>query len=490
MAQSAAPAHREAAVNYWPERAFALLLVAFVTLLVLAAFPVRTSIVGATDFKTIYASAWNLRHGVDAFSFQNVIAVLTANGVIPPPTAYGHNAVYPPFTLTLLAPLTFLPLVPAIWLWCIAGCVAIAAAFSALAQAAGDEFGLRRRSRFALILIAVVCPLFSFAAITQNVSLMAIALSLLVVTSRDRIWLRSIALALALLLKPHVALWPTLALLLQKRDSRRVAIQAILLSAAVAIASVLWLALNHQLAPQMASYAAGIRDEVSFGSMNPTRQDMMAAGLQITSLNTLIGFWQSSPMMLKGLCWTLLAGLAAILLWSSDRISLLPPDTLDRSRFIVTAAWCSFGMIVTYHRAHDALILMVLLPWLLPKLKPALGSTSSLTSRVLPWLLLALLLIFGAGIVPVHAVDPADGDYWIKHLLLYRQASVCAPRHGHSANDPDGPARSLSHTGATVTLLDRRSLDLANIDLRHLQHGLEGLRLADQPDELHRHNLP
>ena len=118
-------------------------------------------------------------------------------------------------------------------------------AFTALAQTAGEEFGLKRGGRFLLILIAVLWPVFSYATIVQNVSLLATALSLLVVTTRNRVWLRSIALAFTLLLKPHVALFPALALLLlRSKDGRRVAVQAILLCAGLVAVGAIWMALS------------------------------------------------------------------------------------------------------------------------------------------------------------------------------------------------------------------------------------------------------
>ena len=409
--------------SYWPERLFSLLLAGLVAFLWLHVLPVRTNNVGATDFKTIYASAWNLRQARDAYQFQNITAAYLASGVIPPPTAYGHIAMYPPFNLVPIVPITLLPMAPAIWLWCIAGTIAIALAFAALAQAAGEEFGLRRGGRFVLILIAVLWPVFSYATIVQNVSLLATALSLLVVTTRNRVWLRSIALAFALLLKPHVALFPALALLLlRSKDGRRVAVQAMLLCAGLVAVGAIWMALDHQLAPQLRSYLGALRNEAAEGSMNPARRDIMAAGLQITSLSSLIGFWQNNPAYSNGISWTLLASLAAILLWSTLRINRLPEDALARSRFATIAAWCSFGMIATYHRTHDGLILAILLPCLIPQLKPA---PFRLRPLLLPGFTFALFMLMAA-IIPLANTGGPNGSNSFRNLLLFRQGPLFA----------------------------------------------------------------
>jgi hypothetical protein len=411
------------APNYWPEYVFALLWAGLVTLVWVNGYAIRTSIIGATDFKTIYASAWNLRHGIDAYRFEDVAAVLTANGVTPPPTAYGHNAVYPPFTVALLAPVTCIPLVPAIRLWCLAGWLAFSAALGGLAQAAGEEFGVGRFGRLLLVFLGVLYPVFSFATITQNVSLMAAALGLFAVTSRDRGWLRAIALAIALVLKPHLALWPALALLLLPQlDSRRVAIRAALLAAAAVVLSGAWMAFDRQLDPQLHSYLAALHAEVGSGSMSPTRRDTMAAGLQITSLSGLLGFWQLSAQLRDSLCWIALACLAAILLWAAGRTARLPEPMRERSRFLAAGAWCSLGMIATYHRAHDGLILLVLFPWLIASCKIRMPFRL-LRLPLLSWATLALLLLFAAPFSFTGGNEPSNS--W-KLLLLYRQAPVGA----------------------------------------------------------------
>jgi Glycosyltransferase family 87 len=413
-------ASKRAPVNYWPERVFALLIAGFFTFALLHGYSVRTSIVGGTDFKTVYASAWNLRHSLDAFRFENVTAVLRANGVTPPPTAYGHNAVYPPFTLALLVPITFIPLIPAVKLWAFAGCVAFSIALSALAQTAGEEFALGRGGRFLLIFFAVAYPVFTYATITQNVSLMASALALLAITGDDRTWLRSAGLAVALLLKPHLAIWPALSLLLlPEKNGRRVAAQAVLICFAVIALGGLWMAFDHQLVLQMQSYLAALRAEVGSGSMSPTQRDVIPAGLQITALSSLVGFWQTNPAAINGICWTLLAGVATILLWSTIRIGRLAEPVLARSRLIVAGAWCSFGMIATYHRAHDGLILLVLFPWIFANLKP-----SSSSQPVLAWPTLAFLMLTGA-IIPNGLIHLSNASDTVKQLALYRQASLC-----------------------------------------------------------------
>ena len=46
----------------------------------------------------------------DAYQFQNITAAYLASGVIPPPTAYGHIAMYPPFNLAPIVPITLLPM--------------------------------------------------------------------------------------------------------------------------------------------------------------------------------------------------------------------------------------------------------------------------------------------------------------------------------------------------------------------------------------------
>ena len=128
--------------------------------------------------------------------------------------------------------------------------------------------------------------------------------------------------------------------------------------------------------------------------MNPDRRDLMAAGLQITSLSSLIGFWQSDPSSINAISWTLLALLAAVLLWSTRRINRLPEDALARSRFATIAAWCSFGMIATYHRTHDGLILAILLRGssLSSNRRPSASGLAAARVHLCPLMLMAAII--------------------------------------------------------------------------------------------------
>ena len=81
------------------------------------AFAVHTRQNAASDFKTLYASAWCFVRGIDAYSFPNLGKVFEANGIVVPQSWYAHAPVYPPVTLALLAPLTLLPMDVAVYFW-------------------------------------------------------------------------------------------------------------------------------------------------------------------------------------------------------------------------------------------------------------------------------------------------------------------------------------------------------------------------------------
>jgi len=61
------------------------------------------------------------------------------------------------------------------------------------------------------------------------------------------------------------------------------------------------------------------------------------------------------------------------------------------SSVLAFAAWCSFGLMATYHRAHDALILMGLLPWVCLTIGRG-------PRRWVAWVMLVLLGVLTSGI--------------------------------------------------------------------------------------------
>ncbi len=403
----------------WLEFLASFLAVAGVIGSVLSGYHAREWQASASDFKTLYASAQCFRHHVNAYDFHNIAAVFQANRVVPPVSWYAHAPVYPPFTLAFLAPLTALPMVPAIFVWMALSGVALALAAFLLASAAGDLFQLALPWRLALIALFAASPLLSFSLEMGNVSAIAAALCIAaVILSQTSPRVRAVppvALAAALLLKPHLAVWVVLAFLIsRRRESRRLAGASLTLFLLALLTISLWMAAHHQLAPEIAAYRAMVQQEIAGGSMDPTNIETIAVAAQITSLASLLGYWLTRfPLTLANAA--LLTALFGTLLSLSLKLETKPFD----STLLRVAAWSAFGLLATYHRAHDSLVLLLLLPWLLWRMQ---------TVRKYPMavFLVGLLMLVGSG-----PSATAYGWFATKHglahiatFLLFRQSAL------------------------------------------------------------------
>jgi hypothetical protein len=402
--------------GYGPERLAALLAVGGLAISILINFHVRAWEGYASDFKTMYGSIWSLLHGRSAYDFANIAAVFDANGVIEPRSWYAHAPVYPPFTLALMAPLAALPMVPAIYVWFGICAAAFAGALASLARAAGEEFKLSRGWRLALIGAAPAWPLCSFGLKMENVSIAVCSLCILAVTAQsgDRRWFRAAGLAIALLLKPHIALWVLIGLLLiPDARGRWMAVRGAGMAAAAALVLCLPMALHGDLGMQVSGYRDMLHSELTSGSMSASNHELMDVGAQILSLNSLVSFFPETEGAAGTAVVTIvLLAAASMLVWVSLR-----RYGSRQERYPLLAAWCGLGLLATYHRAHDGLVLLLLLPWLANRLRASWRDAVAWVS---------LVMLAAMGVAPRwetwQALATHRGFYTFSEFLLYRQA--------------------------------------------------------------------
>ncbi|MGI4831616.1 MAG: glycosyltransferase family 87 protein [Janthinobacterium lividum] len=394
----------------------ALAAVGGLTATVLLDFPVRVSPFAASDFKTLYASAWCFRHGSNAYSFTNLASVFRAQGVVPPANWFGHAPVYPPSALAVLAPLTWLSMVHATYLATILSALLFALAVGELLGYARREFALSLPWRAAIAVLCAISPLLAFALGLGNLSVAAAALCLLAFVGRSRVlmWVPVVLLAGAMLLKPHLALWMAIAFIFSpEQRSRRIAIYALATAILTGIATSFALARGTLLTQVHAFFAMVQRETATGGSMSITSHEPLPIVSQVTSLRSLVGFW----IVPAWVSFLLAAGLLSFLFLYLAYRSLRVQNEQESS--FITGAWIAFGLLTTYHRAHDALLLLVLAPWLVHNLR----CTPKFWK---PW---AVLLLFGtlslgpALTTITHRAFDAGTSPVLKFLFL-RQAGL------------------------------------------------------------------
>ena len=402
--------------SWWPERLAALCSTVGVLASILINYHVRAWEVTGSDFKTLYAAAWCLARGLNGYTFDNLAKVFTWGGVAEPQTWFGHAPVYPPLTLALLAPLTLLPMWVAVYGWALLSGLAVAGAAVALARFAGETFGLGRWWRMALVVAVVAAPLVSFGLEMANVSVVVASLCILAVATPDRtrLWPRALGLGVALILKPHMAIWVLIALLLV-RSGRSLGRLALAFGVSLAALLYLFAAARVGWGAEFAQYLAMLHGETGAGSMRAGNHELMEAAAQIVSLDSMMGYGRAFASALRGLGFAVIAALGLVLAWASLRLDGAA------GRLQAASAWSGLGLIATYHRAADGTMLMLMLPWLASRLRRRWWDGWA-------WAVLVAYAALSAGLPfpTMFTLLDQPGVSALEAFLLYRQGSLAA----------------------------------------------------------------
>jgi hypothetical protein len=333
-------------------------------------FNPATSANAGSDFKTLFASSWCFAHGINAYSFGEIANVFIHNGVVEPRSWYGHAPVYPPPTLALLLPITTLPMVAAVQVWIALSAICLALGTASLAHSMERVFNLKLPLRILVIGLVAASPLVSTALELGNVSIVTVALCFFAVASPQETstWLRALGLVVALLLKPHIAIWVLISLIFSRVPTDRIMLRRAVYFGAGLAALMIAASLYSPVVPQFAHYNAMLHSELSSGSMSPGNRDLMELPVQMTSFVTLPGYWfaQSSAMPLLSNIFLLffMCGLA----WACSRAA----RDRESVRFEMAGAWSAFGLMATYHRNADGTVLLILLPPILARLRQSM----------------------------------------------------------------------------------------------------------------------
>lgn len=370
---------------------------------------VRTWDVPGTDFKTLFAAVRLFAQGHDPYSNALLPGVFHADGVIEPASWFGHMPVYPPFTLAILRPLAAFNMATASWIWFVLSAVLMALALGAMLRWSREELNLTLPWRIALLGVSVACPLVAFALEIGNVSTVVAALCMLAFFLRGNPILRGVLLAIALLLKPHLAIWLLIAMLASRlRSMQLTAVWATTISALFVALSSAWLAVQGTLASTWQSYRSMLAFE-STASMSARSHEALPIGAQITSIWSLAEYVTQSPIILAASLMLLLCYAACIFFFALRYHSPSPA-----SATLLASCCIAFGMIATYHRAHDAQLFLIALPLAFASLR---GKQPD-REKLLNFVSAALLIFFFVG---MWFAFPISGEFW-----QLRQASVFA----------------------------------------------------------------
>jgi hypothetical protein len=252
-------------------------------------------------------------------------------------------------------------------------------------------------------------------------------------------WAPAAALAAAFLLKPHLALWVGLAMvLLPERSGRAAVLRALALVAGFTVLTAGSMAATGTLGMQTHAYQEMLRSEIGSGaSMSATSHELLPVVAQITSLDSIVGFWTGNARIRVGVTSIALLGLA-LLLWRHTR-----RVNTERGALLAVGAWCALGLLATYHRAHDAALLLLLAPWVVDRVRRA-------PMTWLAWAATALYCVMSASpsfdamqhwmaTVPAHSLGAflMARQVGLADLLLLAVAQLALARENAAVRDHD-----------------------------------------------------
>ena len=153
-------------------------------------------------------------------------------------------------------------------------------------------------------------------------------------------------------------------LLLPERATRSMVMRAIALVAGFTALTAGVMAAMGTLGFETHAYLAMLAAETSAGaSMNAASREVLPVVSQITSLDSIVGFWVTNPASRVLLTCAMLLGIGLLAIRQTRRV-----DT-ERGALLAVGMWCTLGMLATYHRAHDAVLLLLLVPWAVDRVR-------------------------------------------------------------------------------------------------------------------------
>lgn len=329
---------------------------------------------GMEDFKAIYFGAKCVLQHCDPYARTQFVRVFEAAGeTFPsdPAAARSVSQAIPicinlPTSLFVIAPFTFLPLGLAELLWgfLTAGLLILAGFF--VWTLVPDTAATTSGALIALLIAGSELLLLVGNAAGVVVSLCVIAACCLV---RQRfVWAGVLCLAISLVIKPQDGCLVWLYFLLAGGIYRKRALQSLVVTAALVLPAVLWVA---YVSPHwMQELHANLRLTSVRGGLNdPGPSSLGGHGLgMVISLQALISMYRDDARIYNPISW-LVCGLL-LLVWI---VRTLRSRATSRSSWFALASIAALSMLPVYHRSYDARLLLLAIPacaivWLEKKL--------------------------------------------------------------------------------------------------------------------------
>jgi len=315
---------------------------------------------GPMDFQAIYYGSRCLMEGHNPYNLAEMESFYRAQGGEYASQPVTHRLIATmyvnmPTTFVVAAPFAVLPLAVAQALWLL-----LTSSAMILAALAMWEVGVTIAPRAALCLICLVAANCQTIYFTGNTAGLVIGLCVVGAWClvRNRYWqVGVLCLAVSVALKPHDAGLVGLYFLLAGGLQRKRALQAMLVTALLGLAALVWVSV---VAPGwMQGWHANLVTISSHGGLNDPGPDSMTGRTtsMVIDLQAAIGILCNDPRVYNWLSYLVCGAMLA--LWMVRTVRL---------RFQQSQAWLALAgvtaltMLVTYHRPYDAKLLLLAVP--------------------------------------------------------------------------------------------------------------------------------
>jgi Glycosyltransferase family 87 len=318
---------------------------------------------GGTDFELVFYGSRCLIDHTDPYRGADILTAYLGDGQRIPTEPMMANlfrhavlvSVNLPTTLFFVIPFAWMPLHSAYLLWTLTMTVGLA-----LSSFLIWDLAAAKSSSIALLLVCVLCANCVILFANGNTACIVISLCVIAVWCflQDRFVLAGlVCLAFGLAIKPHDAGLVWLYFLLAGGVYRKRAWQTLTVAIAICLPAVFWV--SHIVPNWLPELRANLYMAGEPGGLSDPRPT--AIGFHqpdaIISLQTVISVFCDDPRIYIPI--SLLVAGALVLLWI---VVTLRSQASERNAWIALAAIAPLTMLVTYHRQHDAKLLLLTIP--------------------------------------------------------------------------------------------------------------------------------
>ena len=318
---------------------------------------------GLTDFKAVFYGSRCLIHHTDPYQSADFLAAYLGDGQQIPTEPMMADlfrravlvCVNLPATLFFVIPFAWMPFFPAYLLWAL-----LMTAGLALACFLMWDLAAAKSSRLALLLVCMLAANCVILFADGNTASIVISMCVIAVWCflQDRFVPAGIVcLALSLAIKPHDAGLVWLYFLLAGGVYRKRAWQTLAVTIALCLPAVLWV--SHIVPNWLPELRANLHLAGERGGLNDPGP--AAIGFHhpdaIINLQAVISVFRDDPRIYVPV--SLLVAGALVLLWM---VVTLRSQPSQRNACLALAAISALTMLVTYHRQHDAKLLLLTIP--------------------------------------------------------------------------------------------------------------------------------